>query len=271
MNDHELAARALDVNAANLALGHETLRIDGATIVRDRRITNIYDANHVRDVTAATPAEIDALLILVEKEFAGYGHRMFHVDFRTPPQFEARLQFEGYTRSDALVLILEGQLRGAAPPCDVRPIEGEADWAWFRALSAVDWQESSSREGKPEEPSVGEGLALANRWKSPPARFYLAWADGEPRGYFNAWEGIDGVGQVENLFVHPDWRHRGLATALVYQCVADARAHGAGPVVIVADPTDTPKRMYAAMGWRPIAVMREYKRELVDGRSDVST
>jgi hypothetical protein len=42
--------------------------------------------------------------------------------------------------------------------------------------------------------------------------------------------------------------------------VADARSHGAGPIVIVADPTDTPKQIYARMGWRPIAVKREYRR-----------
>ena len=214
MNDLDLAAHALDVNAANLALGHETFEAAGATFVRDRRIMNIYDANHVRDVTAATAGEIDALFAHVEREFEGYGHRMFHVDYRTPPSFEARLQLEGYVRSDALLFVLDGELRGELKPCDIRPIASEADWASFTELSARDWDESAAREGQSGEPSVAEGLALANRWKSPPARFYLAWAEGAPRGYFNAWEGIDGVGQVENLFVHPDWRHRGLATAL---------------------------------------------------------
>lgn len=64
--------------------------------------------------------------------------------------------------------------------------------------------------------------------------------------------------RTETLFVQLEFRHRGLATALLHHCVRDARAHGAGPVVIAADADDTPKQMYAALGWRPAAVKREY-------------
>ena len=32
------------------------------------------------------------------------------------------------------------------------------------------------------------------------------------------------------------------------------------PIVIIADATDTPKTMYAAMGFRPVAVVRKYTR-----------
>ena len=31
-----------------------------------------------------------------------------------------------------------------------------------------------------------------------------------------------------------------------------------GPVVIVCDPEGTPKQMYAAMGFRPVAMKRSY-------------
>ena len=105
-------------------------------------------------------------------------------------------------------------------------------------------------------------MAAANRAKSPPVRFWLAHDDGAPRGYFFSWGGIDGVGQVEDLFVQREYRHRGLATALIHRAVADARDQGAGPVVIVADPTDTPKHMYAAMGFAPVATIRNYRKEL---------
>jgi hypothetical protein len=45
---------------------------------------------------------------------------------------------------------------------------------------------------------------------------------------------------------------------LLVRCVADARAHGAGAVVIGTRPDDTPQRMYAAMGFRPAYVLRKY-------------
>jgi predicted GNAT family acetyltransferase len=67
---------------------------------------------------------------------------------------------------------------------------------------------------------------------------------------------------VENLFTHPDHRHRGIATALIHHCVADARAHGSRPVVIVCDPNDTPKNMYGALGFRPVAIKRAYWKDV---------
>jgi GNAT superfamily N-acetyltransferase len=86
----------------------------------------------------------------------------------------------------------------------------------------------------------------------------MAYVDDAPVGFFNAWEGIDRLGQVEDLYVLPEFRHRGIATALIHRCVAEARARGAGPIEICADPAETPKEIYAAMGWRPIAVCRQY-------------
>jgi hypothetical protein len=53
---------------------------------------------------------------------------------------------------------------------------------------------------------------------------------------------------------------RGFASALLDRGIADARAHGAGPVVIVADPTDTPKDIYASMGFRPVALKRTWHK-----------
>ena len=90
----------------------------------------------------------------------------------------------------------------------------------------------------------------------------MAYMDGVAVGYCTSWDGVDVVGQVEDLFTHPDFRHRGIATALLHHCVADCRAQGAGPVIIVADPKDTPKNMYAAMGWKPVAVKRGYWKEV---------
>ena len=79
-------------------------------------------------------------------------------------------------------------------------------------------------------------------------------------GYFSSWAGTGGVGQVEDLFVSPRFRRRGIAMALLHHCIARARADGAGPVVIGADPTDTPKEIYARMGFRPVALKRAWWR-----------
>lgn len=253
-----LARRALAVNQANLALGHEMFTVDGGTFVRNAGFPRIMDANHVADITASTPEEIERLLARVETEFAHCTHRKFHADFTTPPAFEARLVLDGYKPTFAIVMLLEGDLRTAAKLCDIRPINGAAGWDAFHELHAADWLEYTRRIGNGVDDAAGVAMAHADAIKSPPVRYWLVYDDGAPRGYLNSWAGIDGVGQVESLFVQAEYRHRGLATALIHHCVADAREHGAGPVVIVADASDTPKQMYAAMGFRPVAIKRTY-------------
>jgi ribosomal protein S18 acetylase RimI-like enzyme len=259
MND-ERAGQAADVNESWLALGNEVIELPGGRAVRNATLPARRDANHVQGVRAGTEAEIDELLRAADGVFAGGPHRAFYLDFRTPPAFEARLQLEGYERQDALIMLLEGELRQAAKPQEIRLCESDVDWAAYEELHEMDWLASNERPGTPNaswNPRVG---FLSDRMKSPPVRSWLAYSEGTPAAYFSSWEGPHGVGQVENLFTHPAYRHGGLATALLHHCVADARAHGAGPVVILCDPNDTPKEMYAALGFRPVAVKRAYWR-----------
>ncbi len=259
------ALRALTTNEAFFDLGNETFQVEGATFVRNRDVPDIWDANHVSRITASTPEEIDRLLERVEREFDGFRHRQIWVDFTTPPAVEARLALEGYSRSDALVMLLEGELRARPKPCDIRMVESESDWGAYVALHDVDWREYRERmpggAGGYDE-NTAEQMMRSRRSKSPPVRVWMAYVDGKPRAYTSSWGGVNGVGQVEDVFTHPDFRHRGLATALIHRCVAEARREGAGPVVIVADPADTPKQMYAAMGFQPVAVKRDYLKRL---------
>jgi ribosomal protein S18 acetylase RimI-like enzyme len=262
MNPHELASRALAVNDANLALGHDVFDADGGRFVRNTDAPRIYDANHVAGITASTPDEIDALLARVEKEFAHCGHRRFLCDSRTPPPFEARLLLDGYKRDDGLVFVLTGELNANPQPCDIRLIQDDAGWSAYADLKRGDWLEQRERISVDEPTSMGDQMAAVNRLKCPPVRYWLAYDDGRPVGFFSSWSGIDGLGQVEGLFVHPDYRKRGIATTLIAHCVADCRANGADRVVIVADPTDTPKTLYAAMGWVPVAAKHNYLKRL---------
>ena len=98
--DAEPASKALDVDAANLALGHETFEACGATFVRNRSYPLIYDANHVAAVKASTHDQIDDLLAQVEREYADTPHREFGIDFRTPPR--SSLAFSSTATSGAI-------------------------------------------------------------------------------------------------------------------------------------------------------------------------
>ena len=258
----DLIRKALDVTQANMALGNEQFRAAGATFVRNCAHPLIYDANYITGVETSTTEEIGRLLARADAEYSHTGHRRFCLDFRAPAPVAARLALEGYARDDALVMLLEGELRAGTPACDIRPVTTDDDWAAYGGLRMLDWQEHAARHGMAPAPEVGASLLAVARAKQPPVQNWIAYVDGRAAAYFNSWAGIDGVGQVEDLFTHPDYRHRGLATALVHRCVADCRAKGAGPVVIVSDPAGTPKLMYAAMGFRPVALVSNYMKRL---------
>jgi GNAT superfamily N-acetyltransferase len=156
-------------------------------------------------------------------------------------------------------MVLEGDLTATPKEVDIHEVISESDWQTYRELQDLDQVEYRERLGRPPVPPDGEHLSYV-RAKSPPAHTWLALEQGEARAYCSSWSGENGVGQVEDLFTHPDFRHRGLATALIAHGVADARQLGAGPVVIIADPSDTPMAMYAAMGFRPLFIARSQFR-----------
>lgn len=260
--DEELIRRAVAVNWHNLALGHEVFQTAGAFFVRNRSLPSIYDANFVFGMTASEPHDIDRLLTATHDAYAHARRVTFRIDPFTPPAFEARLALDGYSRSEAIVLVLSGELHTKPTRCDTRPIETDADWHIYMDLKRLDWQEHAARIGVAPSAAVADGLFSSSRLKCPPVQYVLAYDEGQPAGFCSTWKGTAGVGQIEDLFVHPAHRHRGLATALIDRCVATARRQGAGPMAIVADINDTPKEMYAALGWVPVAVCRQYGKDI---------
>jgi ribosomal protein S18 acetylase RimI-like enzyme len=254
----------LAVNFRNLALGHEVLERPDGVFVRNRSLPRIYDANFVFDVLASRPHEIRALLAAASEYLQGADRLTFRCDPFTPAPFESHLADEGFEPSEALVMVLRGRLSGKPVPIEIREAKTETEWSEYARLKGLDWHEHALRLKLEPDERVGQDLARSCRLKSPPAVYLLAYVEGSAVGFCQAWAGIDDVGQVEDLFVDPAWRHRGIATALLHAGVAAARSRGAGPIVIVADPADTPKNMYAALGWTVVSMCRQYGKPLTD-------
>ena len=97
-----------------LALGHEVVPAQGAVLVRNRDLRDIWDANHAQHVCAATPAAIDELLARMEEVYAASGHRRLDCDFTTPAALEARLVRDGFRRRDFLYVQPAARGRGIA-------------------------------------------------------------------------------------------------------------------------------------------------------------
>ena len=242
--------------------GDERFEADGAVFVRNRSIPDKYYANRVEQVTASTPDEIARLSERVEIEFEGFRHRYFYVDRDTPVEFEAWLLMEGYQRTDSLVMVLTGDLRGTPKPYEIRLAETDADWQAYYGLIATADREfdrnTPAQTANDDKTKARDGRIAALQSVSPPVRYWMAYTEGAPTAFFSSWTSNHGIAVLDDLYTHPDYRRRGLATALVHHCVADVRASGAGPVALETDPADTPKNMYAAMGFRPLSLSHEY-------------
>jgi len=256
----DLPARCVAAWHAYLALGNERFEAEDAVFVRNRDLPSVRDANHVWAIKASAPEHVERLLQSAEREYAGFPHRCFCTDFATPPQFEAYLVLRGYHRIEALVMALEGDLSVTSADHQIRPPRDESTWEALTGLHALALRETRTSRGEQYDEELAEASARANRMKSPPVTYWLAYVDGKPRAHCSSWLGPEGVGLVEDLFTHPGFRHRGLATALVRHAVQACRAHGAGPVTLMAVADDTPRHMYAEMGFRPVAMVRSYWR-----------
>lgn len=244
-----------------LALGHEASAAAHVRFARSQGTPLVYDANFAHHVRAERAEDIEAALAATDRVFAGLGHRQVVWDPGMPAPFEARLALDGYRPRDEVELLLEGDVGERGPGLDLRPAETDGDWRSLLALHRLDHEEDAARGfHAPWDMEVTEQIVAAKRAKTPALRFFMARVGGTDCACLSAWPGDNGVGKVEDLFTHPAYRGRGIATALIAACVDDARARGAGPVLIGARPEDTPKHMYAALGFRPICVSRSYLR-----------
>jgi GNAT superfamily N-acetyltransferase len=265
MDKIELISRVCDTSNAYLALGNQSWRAHGATFIRNPATPRRYDSNTVGLVRAESPGEIEALFGEIERAYHSFGHRMISTDALTPRAFDTRLAMEhGYREEQFMVHVLEGELKASPRPVDIREAVAEADWSAYRDLDELWWRESGEGEALfgPYDPGLHDEMTFSKRAKNPMARSWFALVDGVPRAFFSSWPGANDVGMVEDLFVHPEDRRHGLGTALIARCVADARERGAGPVLITSNVGDTPKHMYAAMGFRPLYVLRTWTKKL---------
>jgi GNAT superfamily N-acetyltransferase len=255
----ELLRIVCDTLDGYLALGNEVRDDPDVRFVRNPEALRIWDANHGSRVRARSRREIDRVFARADEAFAHLPHRRWMCDPLTPAEFEARLVLDDYRVDTELQLLLEGNLRADAPEIDVRPVETDGEWEAVARLTRLDHEEGAVKFARPVyEKSVTRQMVAIRRAKCPPLRFFLARADDVDCAFFSSWPGENGVGKVEDLFTHPDFRGRGIATALIVRCVLDARERGAGPVVIAALPNDTPKQLYERLGFRPFCVTRGY-------------
>jgi GNAT superfamily N-acetyltransferase len=91
------------------------------------------------------------------------------------------------------------------------------------------------------------------------ARFFLARVDGTPAAYCELYV-RETVAQIEDVNTLERFRGRGLARAVVWAAVEQARRAGADVMFLVADDRDWPKHLYAKLGFEPMGAYWQFTR-----------
>ena len=255
VDDDVLRQRAAATRLAYFALGNQV----------STRALGLFVCNLstplVRDANFAVPEsnDCDRVLAWSLEAFRDLPHVAFKLRPDEDDRLEARLVSDGWNGGiDLLELVLRGALAvEATSSVSVRPVSDDVDRAALTQLKHADWADSAARTGVPAPSmSAARQLVASKLVKCPPVQYLLATIDGVDCAFVSSWEGVDGMGVVEDLFTMPDHRHRGAATTLIAAAVDHARARGAADVLIGADPQDTPKAMYRDMGFRPCSLQR---------------
>ncbi|GAA5130100.1 GNAT family N-acetyltransferase [Pseudonocardia adelaidensis] len=236
------------------SLGGEVRALAGATAVRNAAAPDHPLGTFLCELRTE---EIAPLL-------AGPFRRVL-VDPDTPPAAEAQLALHDWKLDVQLHLALPADAAVDPPASAARPVVDDAGWAEVRRLFRIDHLEEDARRGRSARSEAATTAAVAvRRGLGPGVTYLLAERSGEVAGCVATWPGEDGVGLVEDVFVHPGHRHRGVASELLRHAVTHARRRGAPCVAIGAEVGDTPKHLYNRFGFRPVAVARSY--ELTTGR-----
>jgi ribosomal protein S18 acetylase RimI-like enzyme len=111
-----------------------------------------------------------------------------------------------------------------------------------------------------------KGIFNQKTWKSPPEFFRVAWIDGEPAGFAGSFAGKrdETRGIVGPVGVFPEYRRRGIATALVLSACDALRSEGYRYAYLGTHVDNLPaRRVYERIGFKPVFNTIRFERSLV--------
>ena len=232
-------------------VGYDAVDADGAKVVSTPEHPSTWEANWVMAAPGAGPA---AVLSALDRHFAD-GWQVVHVDVLTDPAVEAALALAGFSAEGALI---EMVARDVTPTRPVPALEydaiGPGEWPRFARLAAIDAAEGGRSS------DVAAGLLDAKGRRLAGCQLWLLKEEGEDIGFGFTAACPNGLGLIEHLFTLPSHRGRGVMSGFIAEATRRLRGGGCDAVFLDAHAHDTPKRLYARLGFAPVALTRTWVR-----------
>lgn len=245
------------------SLGGETSDLGLGRLVRSPAAPAHPLGNFLTSLQVSDEGQLVSLLAEVES-LAGAACRRVLVPPGTPQRVEALLVLNDWHLETQLQLVLPASDAAAPAALPLEPVHAEEDWQAVEGLFRIDHIEEDRRAGRRERPVADTHAAVLLRRGLAPVRYFVTRRRSRVAGCIGLWTRSDGVAMIEDVFVHPDARGQGIATEMLRGVIGIARERGAGPVLIGAEVDDTPKRLYARFGFRPVVVTRSYSASAPD-------
>lgn len=255
-------ATALAVAAArrwSRLLGQSAAISDDAIIVADPAHPDVWDSNFALPQPGGDP---DRLIAQLDAAMTHSQWRVVMTDAETDPIVDAVLAQHGFAQHAAAIEMISDTAIAPperAPPVRFHTVDTDADW--HRLIALVRTDHAEGRRTGEISAAVRDGLIAGLRGDCPPGRYTLISLDGTDIGYGFTLACPNGLGLIDELFTVLSARGQGAMSSFIAAASAQLIAAGSHGVFLDAHAHDTPRLLYARLGFQPIALSRRWVKQ----------
>jgi len=217
----ETIRQACETYAFHGQLGLERHPLQHCEAVRDLDNPDVWSSNKLFAVTAASSSQAGSLLLEADEVFSGLSYRHVVVDPFTPAAFSAYLALNEYHQhATTIQMVLNGKITRKSADADLEfyAVRSHADWNTLRELVLKDHAEGGRTQGSALSEAVTDGIIAGYRAKQGACQFFITTLNGAPCAYGSGINCPNGMGMIEDLFTLPQYRKRGIASAVIEHC-----------------------------------------------------
>jgi GNAT superfamily N-acetyltransferase len=217
--------------------------IEGGAVALTPSLPSVWSLNHLR---LSAPMACGHVLQMAQEHLTTLPFRHVVADTDAIGQPLAQpLQREGFSIEREVVMTMTGRPQSRTLQASVSEPGEQAMLALERRWIAEDRRLTDEVVEQILEATRREGRAWGER------RFAVTGEDGSPVA-MSKLRCDKATAQVEDVYTAPEYRGKGLASALVTHAVSVAQQAGHDVVFILADDDDWPKHLYARLGFTPM-------------------